>query len=126
MIKINRPIWIALNMAYMFLLTHFSLQGSSGTQEHSAFQQMAYNAIHVPAYAVFAYLWVCTLGKTNNQTLFWVFFISVSYGILMEIGQSFIPGREASLSDAMLNALGAGVVIFIVKRNQVRTMVRVL
>lgn len=40
-----------------------------------------------------------------------VFAVAMAYGIAMEFGQSFLPGRTTSLVDVAANAVGAGIAL---------------
>jgi Predicted integral membrane protein len=67
--------------------------------------------VHLCFYAVFSILWFQYLKSRiqNTRTLFLsVFFLSVSFGILIEVCQSlFTENRQADLKDAIANTIGA-------------------
>jgi VanZ family protein len=67
--------------------------------------------VHLCFYAVFSILWFQYLKSSiqNTRTLFLsVFFLSVSFGILIEVCQSlFTENRQADLKDAIANTIGA-------------------
>jgi VanZ family protein len=74
------------------------------------------NVMHVVCYAVLAALWMKWLsssGSTRSRLL--ALTVAISYGALLEAGQLMVPGRFGSVSDALLNALGAvaGVLILV-------------
>lgn len=98
---------------YMIVLACLSLQPASAGAQTSAWQQILHNACHVPAYAVLAFLMLRTFVIKNKRAYQIVFFVSFSYGVLMEIGQSFSPGRTFSVGDMCLNALGISIVLFL-------------
>lgn len=54
---------------------------------------------------------IAMLGRQSQYRLkrkLWVFFgFSVLFGILMEVGQNFVPGRDTSFYDLLANVLGA-------------------
>jgi len=67
------------------------------------------NTLHVPAYAVLAALGVWARWR-NGGIAGWAavsFGLASAYGALLECAQAIIPGRCGSLSDALLNVLGA-------------------
>lgn len=68
------------------------------------------NTLHVPTYAVLAAAWHWALRAWMRapyaRSLGACAFASV-YGVLDEWHQSFVPGRYASLTDVMLDVVGA-------------------
>ncbi len=73
-----------------------------------------HNLLHVPAYALLTFLWIRTLSPLSRppgRVLAVAFLIAVGYGALDEVHQAFVPGRLLSLTDASLNALGAGITV---------------
>jgi len=75
------------------------------------------NLLHIPLFGLLAYLWLNALTKNRcpaKKKLIIAIIITLSYGLLDEFHQSFIPGRYASLSDIILNIIGiiTGVVIY--------------
>jgi hypothetical protein len=68
------------------------------------------NALHVPVYAMLAWSWHWALGAWQNASRARIFLactIASVYGVLDEWHQSFVPGRFASLTDAVFNVAGA-------------------
>ena len=67
------------------------------------------NALHVPLYGLLQWLWLRTLvrpGRALSLAIGLAALISVTYGGLDELHQAFVPGRDASVLDILLNALG--------------------
>jgi VanZ family protein len=66
--------------------------------------------VHLSFYAVFSILWFLYLRiaiKDTKKLFLSVFFLSVSFGILIEICQSvFTENRQADVKDAIANTLG--------------------
>ena len=52
-------------------------------------------------------------NKITKAQLYFAFLFSVSFGILMEIIQFFLPWRSGSIYDLIANALGAVIAIII-------------
>lgn len=77
----------------------------------SWFPPTIHNILHIPAYALLAWtLYRCLLPYLSSQTaLPLVLFITSAYGALLEWHQIDIPGRYASLTDVVLNFIGAGI-----------------
>jgi VanZ family protein len=64
------------------------------------------NLLHVPVYAGLAWLlWRALRGRALLAAA-----IAIAYGALDEVHQMFVQGRTASVTDALLNALGAAAV----------------
>lgn len=68
------------------------------------------NLLHVPVFAVLAWLWQRALSKSTARL--WsvdalAVVLTVAYGFVDEWHQSFVPGRYASLTDVALDGLGA-------------------
>jgi len=68
------------------------------------------NLLHVPAYFILAMLWWRTL-RTQKWSIpaavTAAVLVSAIYGVLDEVHQYFVPGRFLSLTDAVLNLIGA-------------------
>lgn len=69
------------------------------------------NLLHVPAYAVLTLAWAWALcavaGVATARAALAGSCAAFFYGVIMELGQLSVPGRTASVGDAMLNAAGA-------------------
>ena len=77
------------------------------------------NLLHVPVYAVLCALWWRALrGWGLRAALPWAAAIAVTYGILDEVHQAFVPGRYASVADALLNAGGVSLAAALLRRRQ--------
>ena len=65
--------------------------------------------LHILLYALLAVLLMCTLEgiQSNTRRLLAAFVIAVTFGALMEWGQTKVPGRYGSLYDIALNTAGA-------------------
>ena len=75
------------------------------------------NLGHVILYGLLAALWMRTfhgwgISRTGAASLV----IATGFGILLELGQLQVPGRFGSLYDALLNALGAGLGVWVMSR----------
>lgn len=69
-----------------------------------------HNAVHVPAYALLAWLWWRALriaGWRAPRAILAGVVVATIYGALDELHQYFVPGRFLSVTDGMLNLLGA-------------------
>ena len=64
---------------------------------------------------VFGLLAVLLHVLAGTRTTFAVFAAVVGIGVLDELHQAFIPGREADLADLLADAAGAAVALYLVK-----------
>ncbi len=67
------------------------------------------NVLHVPAYALLAilvFLALSTSGQLSGRDIFWIGLACFACSLLLEFLQAVIPGRVASLTDALLNLCG--------------------
>jgi VanZ family protein len=64
------------------------------------------NLLHIPAFALLAVLWSHVLPTTTRGTVS-VLLITVGYGAYDEWFQLGVPGRYGSLTDWVLDLLGA-------------------
>jgi VanZ family protein len=103
-------------MATLFLLS--SIPDDGGLGRHILFPPPAVqNLLHVPVYAVLTWLWWRALAppkpsvKAGRRAALLAAAIAIGYGVLDEIHQMQVPGRFASVTDALLNAAGAAAVV---------------
>ena len=107
--------WTLIAVAYMAAL--FLLSSIPGDQElgrRLLFPPPAVQKLlHVPVYAGLTWLWWrARKGRTDSRTAVLVAAaIAVGYGVLDEIHQMYVPGRYASVTDALLNAAGAAAIV---------------
>lgn len=76
-------------------------------------------AAHLCEYFVFAWLLAQAMRVHSGGEggyLLWAWVYATSYGLLMELIQAMIPWRAADLADAALNAVGAGLGVWVVRR----------
>ncbi len=67
------------------------------------------NVLHVPAYALLAILVFLALSTSHTlggREILWIGLACCAFGLLLEFLQAAIPGRMASLTDALLNLCG--------------------
>ena len=112
----KRRIWLALTAIYMLAIVIFSLQPGRVFGEPTVQKRFILNFLHIPAYALLMYMLSCCWRELNNKALIISFVFSAAFGALNEWIQSFSPGRYASLSDILLNAAGAGIMLIIIKK----------
>lgn len=79
------------------------------------------NLLHIPLYGVLAFLWSRAFlknGFSYKKIFLLALFITISYGCLDELHQTFVPGRYGGLVDIFLDSLGAffGILVFFLFR----------
>ncbi|WP_300462354.1 VanZ family protein [Desulfobacula sp.] len=68
------------------------------------------NLLHIPLYGTLAVLWLrffCGSGTLTRQMVVYSLVITICYGCLDEVHQSFVRGRYGGLLDVYLNIFGA-------------------
>ena len=77
------------------------------------------NLLHVPMFGVLTWLWHWSLRAwlpRGAPLAAIAFVITFCYGVFDELHQLFVPGRYASLTDVVLNTLGAVIVLWPISR----------
>lgn len=105
-------VWHSITFLYMAMLMLASFPPKLIPGEPTPFKEILHNSLHVPAYALLAFL----IWKSWKRfSLPVVAGLSFSYGLFNEVIQEFVPGRTASLSDAVLNAAGIGLALVTIR-----------
>ena len=66
------------------------------------------NFLHIPAYAILAFLWRWSLNRMRPRlAVLLSLILTMTFGVTQEWAQSLVPGRFASLSDILFDAVGA-------------------
>lgn len=103
-------------LAYMLAIYGLSSIPDTGAPEtalQTAFQWVSptlQNLLHIPLYAGLCYVWFWALSGMNHSVLercFGAIAVTVVFGVFDEWHQMIVPGRYGSLTDMMLNSLGA-------------------
>jgi len=110
------PFYALLSAAYIFAI--FFLADSGAASQIGEFNP--YSLLHIPLYGILTLLILLSLctgkGKYTSQRLILGGFIAGIAGALDEFHQSFIPTREGSWGDVLLDALGIVLAIFLFRR----------
>ena len=84
-----------------------------------------YNFLHVPAYGILLFLWFRALyqkSHSKQRNIIYAVGITMAFGILQELVQSFVRGRFMSLADIGLDSIGIALAVFYIhKRIYVQT-----
>lgn len=73
------------------------------------------NLLHIPLFFGLALTWMYALSHTKKKPNFKrvaAFIVTVLYSLIDEAHQFYTPGRYASLSDILLNSIGAALIFF--------------
>ncbi|CAA0089917.1 Uncharacterised protein [Zhongshania aliphaticivorans] len=92
--------YLVVILLYAVLITALSLLPTTNTIDINIWDK----AQHFGAYALFMAL-VFPLANTHKQRIKYAAGI-VIYGLLLEYGQQFSPGRDTSIQDGLANTLG--------------------
>jgi VanZ family protein len=73
--------------------------------------QLMRKLAHVAEYAILSYFWFRALNQGERtwfpRSAVWALALSISYALLDEYHQTFVPSRAASLVDVGIDSLGA-------------------
>jgi VanZ family protein len=113
-------------MGVIFLLSSIPGRSEAGSDAWNPFLLISptvQNLFHVPVYTGLAWLWCQTFNQTNmsrSMTNVLAILLTIGYGVLDEWHQYYVPGRYASLSDLLFDAVGAivGVILYRVWRRR--------
>ena len=78
------------------------------------------NLLHLPLFGLLAWLWWHSLRgwiQRSRVLLLSAFLLTAGYGMADEWHQLYVPGRYASLTDMLLNAVGALVSVWLIHRS---------
>ena len=112
----NRCARLMIAGLYLGLLAFVSLSAADPYEDVPTLKKMANNLAHIPAYAVLMFLLIRCFEKLDRKTMVVSFLIAFSFGSLMEILQAYVPYRFPSVTDALLNATGAIIVLVLFER----------
>ena len=109
--KLLTPLFL-LTLSYAALLALVSLlpSGTAAPGGWDTFMSPTMqNCLHLPAYAILVGLVLASASgqmKTERRIAAAAIAASLAFGILLEWFQQFVPGRCASLTDLVSNAMG--------------------
>ncbi len=105
------PFFGLLSALYIFMI--FFYADSSAVSAVSEFNP--FSLLHIPLYGILTVLLLLSLASrgnfSRNVRYAWATIIALTTGILDEYHQSFIPSREASVGDVLLDFMGIVLVV---------------
>ena len=115
--------WLPL-FAWMGLIFWFSSQPQPIDLPESWLETLVGKGGHVLGYAGLSLLWWRALaarwGRHDRRAVALAFLLTVLYAVSDEYHQTFVPGRSGSPVDVLIDAAGAGLVLWPVHRWQER------
>lgn len=99
-----------ITIIYMSLIVYSSLQPDVNKHSSQLFRDI-HNFLHIPAYALLTYFLLKCFAKTSSKSLIFAFSIAFLFGVINELIQAYVPGRTASVSDALFNGIGIIIVL---------------
>lgn len=118
----GRRRWALAGLAYMaalFALSAIPDHGSGPGHRVMFLPPDLHNLLHLPAYLGLAWLWArCFLAGGRGLVAAWALgaLVATAYGVLDEWHQFYVPGREASVTDMLMNAAGAALAFPLLRR----------
>jgi VanZ family protein len=110
------PFFAALSAA--FILVIFSFADSSAVARLDEFNP--YSLLHLPLYGFLTVLLLLTFASKPKIILPFRYHLAawtaVAVGVIDECHQAFIPSRDASVTDVLLDILGVGLVMILAWR----------
>jgi VanZ family protein len=127
MVSYHRSVYLILTFCYIGVIFYLSsLPESSLSSGNSTIEKIFWNFAHIPLYAILAILLSYTLRNRNksNYSFFksnWnVLIIALCIAIFDELNQARIPGRNASLTDILLDSIGIIIALWIITMKKVK------
>jgi VanZ family protein len=110
------PFFTFLSGVYIFLI--FYLAGSPSVSQLAEFNP--YSLLHIPLYGILAVLLLLALASKPETSRTFRYsmaaWTAIAVAAVDEYNQSFIPSREASIGDVLLDILGIALVMFLARR----------
>lgn len=93
-----------LLMALIFMLSSIP---SQGMPVFGGYDLLVKKLGHFTGYALLAQSFLRGLGRNDLKTIGFAWILAVLYGASDELHQAFVPGRQSTLIDVGIDALGA-------------------
>ncbi len=94
-------------LAAMAVVAYMSLKSSYPPAVQSLFDSLGSVVLHFVAYGGLAVLYFWAFLRDRPKGYLWAALFSISYGMVLEVAQLFVPGRSFSPGDMVVNCLGA-------------------
>jgi VanZ family protein len=110
-------------LLWMGAIFFLSDQPKSGIPSFGFWDALIKKGSHFLAYAVLAYLALRVTSGVKRPYL-WAFLITALYAMSDEYHQTFIPGRNGTVMDVLIDSLGGLTALFSLRMNWLRSPVR--
>jgi len=107
--------YLIIPMAYAAFIYYLSsLPGTPASDKHTGWallEPILFNFLHIPLYAILAWLWRWSLDAWHPQIRHPVIItlvLTITYAVFDEWHQSFTPHRYPSISDIALDIVAIG------------------
>ena len=104
-------------MGAIYLLSD---QPKTGIPSFGVWDALVKKGAHFLAYAVLSVL-AWRLFREGQRPYLWAFLLTVLYAISDEYHQSYIPGRNGTLIDVLIDSLGGVTALFSLRKNWLRS-----
>ncbi len=104
-----KTFWMAVLAVYAALIFYGSSVPGSAQPAGPAYSD---KTVHFAEFFVFGFLVFKATAPSNRRSILFSLLFALSYALLDEVHQSFVPLREASIFDFMADAAGIGVAGF--------------
>lgn len=100
-----------LLMVFIFIESSIPMDGGPGGIKFlTDLDPNLQNLLHIPLYACLSFLWFRAFsysGVSTAKRVVLALFITIAYGCLDEVHQTFVPGRYGGLMDIYFDTVGA-------------------
>ena len=91
----------------MAFVAYMSLKNSYPSAIQGIFKHLGSVVLHFLAYGGLVVIYFWAFLKERSGGCLWAAFFSISYGLVLEIAQLWVPGRTFSIGDLAVNCLAA-------------------
>ena len=93
----------------MAFVAYMSLKSSYPSVVQGLFNHLGTVFLHFLAYGGLVVIYFWAFLRERARGYLWAALFSVSYGVVLEVAQLWVPGRTFSVGDMAVNVLGAAV-----------------
>lgn len=116
LIKIRESIYLRMAVFWTVLTLYLSLASAKTLSDINVWNIVGLDKLgHMVFYALLVFLWCMACGRNSKWKIYFVIFLTISFGILMEIFQLYMSkGRSFEFNDVIANTFGVfmGFILF--------------
>jgi VanZ family protein len=127
----NNPLWMRVIirwtpvLALMTVIFFLSNTPSDELVNFGVYDLLVKKGSHMAGYGLLALAFLRALGYQRKNYILLVLLLVFLYAASDEFHQSFVPGRNASLIDVIIDLLGAVIALFASRFDSVRRLVMI-